>query len=311
MDSRFIPLIQTIRRFNRFYTNILGLLDKHMLDSEFSLAEVRVLYDIEHTEVCTAKGLSEQLRIDPGYLSRIIKRFEKANLVFRVKSPEDGRLHYLHLTDKGKETLSRMDDLSNGHIFQMINSLPDEDQVSIVESMKTIENVLSRKPACNNEKVSIRNELKPGDVGYLIHLHGWIYAQECGYDHMFEGYVCQTFNKMLEKYNPDKDRLWFAEVNGKIIGSIAIVEHSESLAQLRWFILHPKFRGKGLGKKLLHEAIEHCKEQGYLKVFLVTTEDQKTAIKMYRSAGFRKITEHQNKMWGKNLVEQTYELTWT
>ncbi|ODA38893.1 helix-turn-helix domain-containing GNAT family N-acetyltransferase [Desulfosporosinus sp. BG] len=311
MNSRFAQLIHIIRRFNRFYTNILGLLDKHMLDSEFSLAEVRVLYDIGHMEICTAKRLIEELRIDPGYLSRIIKRFEKANLIFRVQSPEDGRLHYLYLTEKGKDTLSKLDDLSNGQIYQMISSLPEQDQVSVVESMRTIENALLRKPMLAREKVTIRYDLRPGDVGYLIHLHGWIYAQECGYNHAFEGYVCKTFYNFFEHYSSEKDRLWFAEVKGKMIGAIAIVGHSAIQAQLRWFILHPVFRGDGLGTKLLSEAIKYCKEKGYHQVFLETTEDQETAIKMYIKAGFMKVREQENKAWGKDLVEQTYELNLT
>lgn len=146
---------------------------------------------------------------------------------------------------------------------------------------------------------------------YLIHLHGWIYAQECGYNHAFEGYVCKTFYNFFENYSTEKDRLWFAEVNGKMIGAIAIVEHSAIQAQLRWFILHPVFRGDGLGTKLLNEAIKYCKEKGYHQVFLETTEDQKTAIKMYKRAGFKKVREHENKAWGKDLVEQTYELNLT
>lgn len=308
MNSIDTPWIPIVRRFNRFYTNILGLLDQHMLDSEFSLAEARVLYDIGHTENCTAKGLIEELRIDPGYLSRIIKRFGKDNLLYRVQSQEDGRLYYLYLTDRGKDTLSKLDVLSNGQIYQMISSLPEQNKMRVVESMKTIENDLLGKSVLSSEKVKIRCDLRPGDVGDLIHLHGWIYAEECGYNHVFEGYVCKTFYNLFENFSPGKYRLWFAEVNGKMIGAIAIVEHSTIQAQLRWFILHPAFREIGLGRTLLNEAMKYCKEKGYEQVFLETTEDQKTAIRMYMKAGFRKVAEHENKAWGKQLVEQTYEL---
>lgn len=308
MNSIYTPSIHIIRRFNRFYTNILGLVDQHLLDSEFSLAEVRVLYEIEHTEHCTAKELISALRIDPGYLSRILKRLGKDNLIHRVQSPEDGRLYYLYLTDQGKDTLSKLEDLSNGQIDQMISCLPEQNQMSVVESMKTIENALTGKPFLTSEKVKIRCDLRPGDVGYLIHLHGWIYAQECGYNHMFEGYVCKTFYHFFENYSPEKDRLWFAEVDGKMIGAIAIVEHSVIQAQLRWFILHPSYRGIGLGRTLLNEAMKYCKDKGYQQVFLQTTEEQKTAIRMYMNAGFRKVAEQENKVWGKKLVEETYEL---
>ena len=311
MNSRYMTAIHIIRRFNRVYTNILGLLDKHIYESEFSLAEVRVLYDIGHTEFCSAKKLIEELKIDPGYLSRIIKRFDNDSLIYRVQSPEDGRLYYLYLTDKGKDTLSKLDDLSNGQIYKMISRLPEQDRMSLVASMETIENALSEKPIKIRERITIRTELRPGDVGYLIHLHGWIYAKECEFNYVFEGYVCKTFFDLFDNYNVEKDRFWFAEANGEMIGAIAIVGHSATRAQLRWFILHPLYRGIGLGNTLVNEAIKYCKEKGYKQVFLVTTDNQKIAIHMYMKVGFRKVAEHENEMWGRKLIEQTYELNLT
>jgi DNA-binding MarR family transcriptional regulator/GNAT superfamily N-acetyltransferase len=308
VNSVSTPLIHAVRRFNRFYTNILGLLDQHLLNSEFSLSEARVLYEICHTEKCTAKNLSEELRIDPGYLSRMIKHFEKHGLTYRVQSTQDGRLYYLYLTDQGKDTLSKLDALSNRQIDQMLSRLPEQDQHKLAEGIQTIENALSGKPEPVREKIIIRSELKPGDIGFLIHLHGWIYAEECGYNHVFESYVCKTFYDLLENYNPKMDRFWFAQANGAMIGAIAIVGHSSQKAQLRWFILHPQFRGLGLGSTLLNEALQYSREKGFQKVFLETTEDQKTAIKMYMKAGFKKVAEHGNHTWGKNLVEQTFEL---
>lgn len=305
MNSIYTPLIRSIRRFNRFYTNVLGLVDKYMLDSEFSLSEIRILYEIGHVDNCTSKKLIEDLRIDSGYLSRIIKHFEKQGLTYRMQSEEDGRMYYLHLTDEGKKTLSKLDELSEEQIYQMIAQLKEQNQKRLVESMQTIENVLSGDI---KENISFRCELRPGDAGQLIHLHGLIYAEECGYNHVFEGYVCKTFFDFFEDYSPEKDSFWFAEANGKMIGAIAIVGHSAEKAQLRWFILHPEFRGLGCGSKLLNEAIQYCREKGYSNIFLETTEEQKTAINMYLKAGFRKVAEHQNDAWGKNLVEQTFEL---
>lgn len=159
-----------------------------------------------------------------------------------------------------------------------------------------------------NKLPIIRHDLKPGDVGYLIYLHGWIYAKECDYNHEFEAYVCKTFYQFFETYSQDKDRLWFAEVNGEMIGAIAIIGHPEKRAQLRWFILHPSYRGIGLGKSLLNEAIKYSKEKGYQEVFLETTSDQQIAIKMYEKAGFTKVSEYESNIWGKSLMEQTFEL---
>ena len=150
--------------------------------------------------------------------------------------------------------------------------------------------------------------MRPGDIGKLISLHGWIYQQECGYDHSFEGYVCKTFYEFLENYHPSKDRVWFLESGGQMAGAIAVVGHSKTRAQLRWFILHPKYRGFGLGSRLMKEAIAYCREKGYKDIFLLTTLDQHTAIRMYEKAGFQKTTEHETYMWGKNLTELTFEL---
>lgn len=300
-------VVHAIRKFNRFYTNILGLLDQHLLQSEFSLSEARVLFEIGHSGNCTATMLIDKLRLDAGYLSRMIKRFEKQELIYRVRSDEDGRLFYLSLTKRGKDMLSQLDALSDEQIRLLINHLPEHEQGRIAHHMTDIEHILSRERTVS-PGIHLRTVLRPGDVGSLIHLHGWIYARECGYNHVFEGYVCQTFADFFNRYNPEQDRFWIAEAGDQIVGAIAIVGHSEHEAQLRWFILHPDYRGFGLGKRLLQESVQYCREKGFRRVFLETTEDQKTAIAMYQKAGFRKIAEHKNHAWGVDHVELTYEL---
>ncbi|WP_433706957.1 bifunctional helix-turn-helix transcriptional regulator/GNAT family N-acetyltransferase [Paenibacillus illinoisensis] len=299
-------IIPIIREFNRFYTRILGLLDKHLLDSEFSLSEVRVLFEIGNAEHCTASVLTEQLGLDPGYLSRILKRFEKLGLTYRVQSKEDARSSLLYLSEFGEETLARMNALSDDQIRNMIIDLPDKSRLDIARSMTAIQNELSGHPA--KPRIQFRTELKPGDAGALIQLHGWIYAEECGYNHIFEAYVCKTFYELLQTYSPDKDRFWLAEADNEIVGSIAVIGHSDERAQIRWFILHPDYRGMGIGKKLIQDAITYCREKGYRSVFLETTEDQETAIAMYTRQGFVKIKEQENDAWGVRHIEQTYEL---
>jgi len=301
-------VIRDIRRFNRFYTNILGLLDQHMLNSDFSLSEIRVLYEIGHGENCTAKKLIEELKIDSGYLSRIIRRFEKQGLTYRMQSSDDGRLYYLYLTEAGKGIMAELNDMSDQQIQQLLAQLRDNNQLELVKGMQVIEQALANRPSPEKEEIRIRCDLRPGDIGYLIHLHGWIYAQDCGYNHVFEGYVCKTFYEFMANYHSDKDRLWFAEANGEIVGAIAIVGHSPERAQLRWFILHPEFRGRGLGQRLLKEALQYSRDKGYRQLFLETTDDQQTAIRMYTKVGFQKVREVSHSAWGVNHVEQTYEL---
>ncbi len=303
--------IERIREFNRFYTNILGIIDQHILDSSFSLAEARVLFEIYHTKECTATQLMTQLKMDKGYLSRVLSRFVKNNLIYKKKSSNDTRYSYLYLTEKGLALFFKLNEASNEQIQAIISDLSAQDQAILVGSMNRAQRILSRsgKPAVSIQEIKIRHDFYPGDIGYLIHLHGIIYARDCGYNYQFEGYVAQTFHEFTEHYNPEKDRLWLAELDGEIVGSIAIVGHSKNEAQLRWFLIHPSARRIGLGKNLLEEALGFCREQNFSHVFLLTTSDQQTAIKMYTHAGFKKTTESPVQVWGKRMIDLRYELT--
>ena len=307
MEEEQTARIGAIRRFNRFYTNVLGLLDRYMLNSSFSFSEIRILYEIGQTGGCTAKDLIQGIKIDPGYLSRILSRFETKGLLHRTKSEEDGRLYYLSLTDKGREKLDELNEHSNSQLAQMLKDSTPEEQEKLVKGMAFIEAVLSgnKRP---EEKISLRTGLRPGDAGEIIALHGRLYSEELGYNHEFEGYVCKTLYSFFERYNPEKDQFWFAQAGEKIVGAIAVVAHSDERAQLRWFILDPAIRGRGFGKQLLAKALDYCREKKFTTVFLDTTEDQKTAILMYTRAGFKVIEEKSGVLWGKRLVEQRFEL---
>ncbi len=303
------PAVAAFRRFSRFYTRVLGLLDSRLLSSEFTLSELRVLYEIGTMERCTSKQLIEWLNIDAGYLSRIMKRFEKEDLAYKVQSPEDGRSYLLHLTDKGRETLARMDALSDGQVRELIGGLSERELTRLSDSMKFIESALAEEKRV--PQIDIRTEIRPGDLGMLIHLHGWIYALECGYNHVFEAYVCKTFYDWMRTYDPDTDRLWIAEADGQIVGSLAIVGKPDNRAQLRWFIVHPDYRGTGLGSRLFREAMDYCQSKAFDRVFLETTDDQEKAIGMYAKAGFRQTGEQANEAWGVRHTERTYELDLT
>jgi ribosomal protein S18 acetylase RimI-like enzyme len=157
-------------------------------------------------------------------------------------------------------------------------------------------------------KCKIRHRIKPGDIGYLIYLHGVLYAKEYGYDQTFEAYVAGGLAKFIQSFSSDKDRIWLAEINGRIIGSIAIVGHSKTEAQLRWFLVHPDYRGLGIGKKLLEDAVGFCRERRFKSVFLWTTSELVEAAHLYTSFGFGKTKEKTHKIWGKKLTEERYDL---
>lgn len=298
--------ITAIREFNRFYTNVLGLLDQYILESKYSLSEVRVLHEIENSIDCTPKKLSETLCMDAGYLSRILKQFEKSSFIEKSQSLEDGRSYFLHLTDQGRQVLVALNARSDKQIDKLVESLSESDQSKLIRSMNDIENVLTANRCITPEDITIRHELVPGDLGYLTHMHGWIYEQECQYPLAFEGYVAETFHNFMKTYDSDRDRIWFAMHNGEIVGSIGVVGHPAN-AQLRWFLLHPDYRGIGLGKRLFTKALTYCQQKKYTKVFLTTTEDQKQAIAMYVKAGFVKVAERKGLPWA-DLLEYTFEL---
>jgi len=160
----------------------------------------------------------------------------------------------------------------------------------------------------SSKKWKIRHYLKPGDIGYLTYLHGISYAKECGYDQTFEAYVANGLAEFVQSFSPDKDRIWLAELNNQIIGSIAIVGNSKLEAQLRWFLVHPDCRGLGLGRELINEALLFCKEHKYKTIFLWTTSELNVARHLYTSVGFRKTKEKTHKIWGKKVTEERYDL---
>lgn len=292
---------------NRFYTNILGLLNRHILESELSLSEVRILLEIEATPDCTSKLLTDKLSIDSGYMSRILNQFKKQGFMEKKKSEKDGRSNFLILTEKGKQKLSEMNARSDEQISRMIQPLSKYAQHKLAQNMAAIERSLTNGKSIDPEEITIRHKIKPGDAGYITYMHGWIYKQEYNYSTAFESYVAQSFYEFLQNYDPELDRLWIAEHNGEIIGCVGIVNHGER-AQLRWFLLHPDYRGIGLGKRLLKTALDHCRQKKYKSVYLDTTDDLEKAIAMYEKAGFIKVAEKENNSWREDLTELEFEM---
>jgi GNAT superfamily N-acetyltransferase len=157
-------------------------------------------------------------------------------------------------------------------------------------------------------KWKIRHDLKPGDLGYLVYLHGILYAKEYGYDQTFEAYVARGLAEFIQSFSPDEDRIWLAETEGRIIGSIAIVGHSREAAQLRWFLVHPEYRGLGLGKEFLKKALRFCKQRKYETIFLWTTSELTEAGHLYTRFGFNKTEEKTHLIWGKRVTEERCDL---
>lgn len=293
-----------VREFNRYYTNILGLLNKNILDSEFSLTEARVLFEIGNRVNCAANVLMRELNIDRGYMSRIINRFQKENLISRIQSNTDNRVLLLELTEKGLSVFNELNQSSNKQINNLLHSLTEEQKSKLSYHMECIVQILNKQQSTEN--IIIR-EAQIGDMGYIIHRHGIIYKKEYEFDSTFENYVLQGLANYIENYNSNLDCIWIAENNNYIVGSIAIVHIDSDTAQLRWFLVEPEFRNLGIGKMLVTQAIDFCKIR-YKNVFLWTISSLDSARYLYKSIGFNLIEENSHIIWGKNLIEEKWHL---
>ena len=303
MGEKKESIISQIRSFNRFYTSILGLIDKHILDSSFTLTEARILFEISNTYECTANILIEKLNIDPGHMSRILKRFESDGLLSREKSSIDGRTSLLYLTTKGKETFSNLVERSNSQIHKLIDHLREEEQKNLVDAMKYIEETLK----ADTYTINIRT-FKSKDIDHIIDRHVELYKREYEFDNTFQDYVSKPLYDFAKSHNKYKGNIWVAELNGEVVGSIAIVKVDNSTAQLRWFLTEPHIRGKGLGKRLMKTAMEFCKKENYKKVFLLTISDLKAARHLYESYGFELSEKIEHHIWGQHLIEERWDM---
>jgi DNA-binding MarR family transcriptional regulator/ribosomal protein S18 acetylase RimI-like enzyme len=300
--------VQEISAFNRYYSSLSDVMNRHIADGEISLSALRVLASIKNDEQCTAGKLVTTLGIDGGYLSRMLKTFEKEQLVSKKKSAADGRTWFLQITAKGKKLLDTLEENSTASITNLLQPLSEEQQLALATSMRSIRHILSDESKITAEDITFRRHLQPGDAGYLIYLQGSLFAKEAGYNVSFETDLCKTFYEFLEAYNASKDQIFLALHGDRIVGSIAVTGLSRYAAHLRWFLVHPDYRGLGLGTKLLQEATAFCREKGFQKAFLMSTNKQEAANSLYRKNGFRKSGEKHMNLWGQHLYEERYDL---
>ena len=304
--------VQSMRRFNRFYTRQIGLLEEGLLNSPFSLTEVRTLYELAHREQSTAVELCKELGLDAGYLSRILRKFEKQRWIEKKVSPQDARQTLLSLTKEGRKAFKPLDARSTEQVSAILGKLPPAEQDDLTHAMQMIESILS--PGRAGEKSAERTDYvlrqhKPGDMGWVVYRHGVLYSQEYRYDERFEALVAGIVAEFVENYNPARERCWMAESNGQIVGSVFLVEKSKTVSKLRLLLVEPSARGMGIGKRLVAECIRFAREAGYKTMMLWTQSELTAARKIYQQAGFQLVGEERHDSWGrKDLVAETWEL---
>jgi len=299
--------IIAVRGFNRFYTRQIGVLREGLLKSPFSLAEMRVLYEIAHRQRPTATELCQELGLDPGYLSRILGKLEKHGLVRREASESDGRQSLLGLTTRGRKTFATLDARQSAEVAAMLRLVPPAGQSRLVQAMQVIETLLGSRPKPKTPYI-VRSH-QPGDMGWVVHRHGVLYAQEYGYDEHFEALVAEIAAKFIQHFDPKRERCWIAEKDGEMVGSVFLVKKSKTVAKLRLLLVEPSARGLGLGKRLVDECVRFARQVGYRKMVLWTQSELPAARHVYEQAGFRLVQEKPHRSWGRDdLVSQVWEL---
>jgi len=296
--------IAAVRAFNRFYTSKLGVLGQHLLKSPFSLSEARVLYEIANRDSPSAKEIGIELGLDPGYLSRIVQKFEQDGLILRKELPADRRQYQLGLTAKGRLAFAKLDRSSHNEVAETLAILPQGDRERLTRAMVTIERLLSNTaPAA----ASLR-EPRPGDMGWVVQSHGALYASEYGFDASFEGLVAEIAAKFLGSFDASRERCWIAELDGTQVGSVFLVKHSDDVAKLRLLLVDPAGRGQGLGRRLVGECVAFARACGYRKITLWTQSILIAARKIYQDAGFVLVASEPHRSFGQSLIGETWEL---
>jgi DNA-binding MarR family transcriptional regulator/GNAT superfamily N-acetyltransferase len=299
--------IAAVRRFNRFYTQRIGVLPEAYLNTPFSLTEARVIYALAHRDGATATWLGHELDLDAGYLSRILRDFERLQLIVRSQSPQDARQSLISLTPAGREAFEPLDRASYVEIGNLLAPLAEADQERLVEALRVITVLLGGGDATNPAFV-LRSH-RPGDMGWVTQRHGALYSEEYGLNERMESYVAEVVAKFLRDFDPAREHCWIAEQDGVPIGSVFIVKETDDIARLRLLIVEPKARGLGVGKRLVEECIRFARQAGYRQITLWTHSILTVARGIYANAGFEIVETETHDEFGPELVGETWTLS--
>ena len=308
--------IDTVRRFNRFYTGRIGVLHEGLLDSTFTLTESRLLWELAHRDHLTATELARTLDLDAGYLSRLLSGFKARGLIKSTRSQTDARHQLLSLTAAGKRAFAPLDARSQADVGALLAPLGEAQQQQLLASMATVERLLGSEPASRDATCLLRPH-RAGDIGWVIARHGALYAQEYGWDMGFEALVARIAADFIERFDPTREACWIAERDGANIGSVFLVQARDETthaaidgsAQLRMLLVEPSARGLGLGVRLVDECTQFARRAGYRRIVLWTNANLLAARGIYRKAGYVLKHSEPHRSFGHDLVGETWELT--
>jgi DNA-binding MarR family transcriptional regulator/GNAT superfamily N-acetyltransferase len=300
--------IAIFRRFNRMYTRLIGTLNEGLLNSDFRLAEARVLYELATLPTPRAKEIVERLGMDAGYLSRLLGKFERTGLLKRETSEQDGRFSELILTSRGKSAFRKLDELAEAQGRDILERLPSSARLQLIDCLRIVENILSKTAQAGSGYV-LRSH-RVGDMGWIVHREGLLYAEEYGWDETFEALVAQIVNDFITNFDSRRERCWIAEIDGQNVGHVFLVKHPDQpqTAKLRLLLVEPSARGHGLGHILVDESIRFARTAGYRKVVLWTQSILTAAHRIYEKAGFHMVKQEPHHSFGYDLIAQIWEL---
>ncbi|GAA1764954.1 helix-turn-helix domain-containing GNAT family N-acetyltransferase [Streptomonospora arabica] len=315
--------VSAVRSFNRFFTRRVGVLKPGLLDSPWSLTEVRTLYELRHRPRAEALDLRRELDMDAGQLSRVLTRLERGGLITRSPSPEDGRRQVVELTEEGGRAAEVLDDRANEEVVRLISHLSAAERRRLIEAMCTVRRLFddpahtgggdrAATDAASGSAAapggpSLR-EPGPGDLGWVVERHGALYPAQYGWDSAFEAWVARLVADYAQAPDGPGRRLWIAEAGGRRAGCIACVADDERTARLRLFLVEPEARGRGVGSMLMRECLDFARAAGYRRMVLATYSVLAEARRLYQAAGFRLVSSHEERAFGRDLTAQTWEL---
>lgn len=299
-DTTLYARAEAVRRFNRYYTRQIGVLHEHLLASEYSLTEVRILYELAHRPAIALSDLCRELNLDAGYVSRVVSGFEKNGLVVKTRSAADARVGVLELTDAGRAAFAPLDEASRNEIIGILTQLPEAAQAQLVNAMNEIQNLLSDHAPVGY----VLRDPRPGDMGLVVANQAVVYAREFGWSAEYEALVAEIVAKFIREFDPAHERCWIAEKDGRMVGSVFVVRQDETTAKLRLLYVDGAARGLGIGRRLVEECLRFARQAGYKRMVLWTNSVLTDARRIYEKAGFQLVEEEKHHSFGKDLVGQ-------
>jgi DNA-binding MarR family transcriptional regulator/GNAT superfamily N-acetyltransferase len=297
-------LVAEVREFNRFYTGLLGLLQEGLLRSQYTLSEVRVMFELAQRDSTEVADLRRTLDLDAGYLSRMLAQLDADGLVTRQRSAGDARRQTAALTDRGRKVFAELDDRASEQVRELLARLTETDQRRLAGAMATIKSLLAPEPS--GDRMVVLRGLLPGEAGWIVQRHGALYSQEYGWDETFEAMVARIMADYGAGHDPRREAAWIAEVDGAPAGCIMCVRDDDTTARLRVLLVEPAARGMGIGTRLVEECLRFAKRAGYRRIVLLTYDVLADARRIYQRAGFQVASEEKTHAYGHDLVEQVW-----